>query len=524
MGGRVSLPAREDGHIEFKERLTSSLHLRPERRQQLVAQMRSRLEEGGGVAVYVLGVKDDGEVVGLSEIELEESLTVLRSVATECNAVIQRVERYDAENGLVAKVILHRLMAVTRRHVVVAVAGHVNHGKSTLIACLMTGKPDDGSKWLYLDTLPHEIERGLSADLHFALLGFNGGRPVLMQNPLDRAEKRRVVSSVEKLISIVDTVGHSDFFRTTVRGLMGQEVEYGILVVAADDGPTQISREHLGIMLALNLPIIVCITKIDRVTQHRVSEVREEVARLLKRVGRVPFHIREISDVEFVLDKMGILVPIIETSATSLQGYDRLYALLALLPSRPRPVERPFLMYIDRVYNVEGVGTVVSGSVMQGRLGLGSPLLLGPDSKGRFREVRARSIEMHYTRVAEAEPGYIVGIAIRGVGHEEVRRGMVLCEPSLEPRAAWSFEGEVLILTHPTRVASGYEPVLHCHTISQSVKITLLDKEYLKPGEQGSAIFEFRYSPALIFAGDRFVIREGRTKGIGHIVRILRYA
>jgi elongation factor 1-alpha len=217
-------------------------------------------------------------------------------------------------------------------------------------------------------------------------------------------------------------------------------------------------------------------------------------------------------------------VPIVETSSVTLQGYGHLYYLLSMLPSRAKSLDQPFLLYIDRVYNIEGVGSVVSGSIMQGRLRAGSDLLIGPDPKGVFRPVKARSIEMHYARVAEAEAGYIVGIAIRGISHEEIRRGMVLCDASFAPRAVWSFKADLLILTHPTRVASGYEPVLHCHTISHTVKLTLVDKEYLKPGEQGEVIMEFKYSPWLIREGDKFVIREGRTKGIGQVTKILRYA
>ena len=86
---RVTVPEEERGHIEFKSRLIQSHHLRPERRQQLVAQMRARLEEGRGVAVYVIGVDDDGEVVGLNEVELEESIAVVRAIAAECGARVR---------------------------------------------------------------------------------------------------------------------------------------------------------------------------------------------------------------------------------------------------------------------------------------------------------------------------------------------------------------------------------------------------------------------------------------------------
>jgi elongation factor 1-alpha len=521
---KLTLPRTEDRHIEFKERLIPQIHLKEERRQQLGTQLKAHLIEGNGVAVYLLGVSDDGGVIGLSEYDLEMSLSVLSTVSAECGAKIKRVEKYEMERGFVARVVIEQISTLSKPHITVAVAGHVNHGKSTLIACLLSGERDDGMKWLYLDTLPHEVARNLSADIHLAILGFKNGRPIPMANPLDKSERARIVEEGERLVSFVDTVGHEPWLRTTIRGLVGQEVDYGILVVAADDGVTHLTKEHLGLMLGINLPVIMCITKGDKVSERRKAEVVEDVAQLLKKVGKVPFHLRDPSDADLVYDKLGVIVPIIETSARTFEGFDRLYRLLSLLPPRERQVHKPLLLYIDRIYDIDGVGSVVSGTVRQGRLRAGDDLLLGPYPDGSFKRVKARSVEIYHARVDEAAAGYIVGVAIRGVPHSEIRRGMALCGEELSPRAVWSFEAEILALGHPSRLAQGYEPVLQCHTISQSVKIVELDKDYIRPGETGNAVLEFKYSPTLIFASDRFVLREGRTKGIGVVKRIVRYA
>ncbi|HIQ29470.1 MAG TPA: GTP-binding protein [Candidatus Caldiarchaeum subterraneum] len=483
--------------------------------------MKYRLANGGGRAVYILGVNDEGHAVGLSEIELEESLEVLKAVASECGAVVERVERFQEDNKLIARVLVSSFSPPIQNHITLAVAGHVNHGKSTLLACLMTGQPDDGKKWLYLDTMPHEIERNLSADIHFALLGYRDFKPILLSNPLDREERSRVASQAEKLVSFIDTVGHEPWLRTTIRGILGQGIDYGILVVAADDGPTHITREHLGIMLAMGLPVIVCLTKTGKVGQKRVDEVEDEITGLLKKVGRIPYRIQSEEDIPVVADKLSVVVPIIRTEATTLQGYNLLYSLLLHLPIREKQINKPFLLYVDKIYNVEGVGSVISGSVKQGRLKAGAELLVGPDQKGRFTKVKARSIEMHYTRITEAEAGYIIGVAIRGVKHDLLTRGMILCDQELKPHAVRSFEAEIMVLTHPTRIKNGYEPVVHCHTISSTVKLRLLDREYLKAGETGRVEMVFKYRPWYIKVGDRFVFREGKTKGIGTITRII---
>lgn len=517
------VPSKENKNIEFKEKLSPSIHLRDTKKQHLAAQMKYLLEIGRGTAIYVIGVDDDGKTKGLSGIEFEETVSVLRAIATENNAQITKVEKYADNGSLVGKVIINRVSENgVKNHIIVATAGHVNSGKSTIVGTVMTGKPDlDGKHWLYLDTLPHEIERNLSADLHYALFGFKNGKPLHMKNPLDKKERAKIVENSDKLISFIDTVGHEPWVRTTIRGLVGQNIDYGLLTVAADDGVTHITKEHLGLLLAMNLPVIVCVTKIDRVSKKKVEEVELQVEELLKNVGRIPYAIKNGNDIDVVIDKLDAIVPVVKTSAPTLEGYNILNEILLALPERRKNFDKPFLMSIDKIYNVSGVGTVVSGTIKQGRLQAGKELLLGPDNKGVFRKVKAASIEMHYHRIAEADTGFVVGIALRGINYDEVKRGMILCEEAVNPKAFRSFEAEVLVLTHPTRITNGYEPVVHLSTVAESAKLELLDKEYLKASETGKVRFTFKYSPHYLEEEDKFVFREGKTKGIGTVTKIL---
>ena len=521
----ITIPKKENKNIEFKEKLSPDYHLKEDRKQQLASQMKFKLEIGNGKAVYIIGVDDKGTAKGLNELEFEETLSVLKTIAMENNAEIAKIEKF-AENGkTIGRILIVRKYQVgVKQHIIVATAGHVAHGKSTLIATLMTGKQDkNGKAWLYLNVLPHEIERGLSADLHYALYGFKNSKPMHLKNPLDKKERSKIVGQAEKIVSFVDTVGHEPWLRTTIRGLVGQNIDYGLLVVAADDGVTHITREHLGLLLAMNLPIIVCITKVDKMGEKRIEEAEAQIEELLKFVGRVPFTIKDEKDVAVIIDKLDITVPIIRTSSVTLEGFDKLNKLLFALPPREKDLEKPFLMFIDRIYNVSGVGTVVSGTIKQGKLKAGSELLIGPDRTGKFRKIKARSIEMHYHPLEEANAGLVVGIAIRGIKHEEIERGMVLCNIRIEPRAVQSFEAEILVLNHPTRIATNYEPVYHGQTAAESVKFELLDKEYLKAGETGRVRAIFKYRPVFVQTGDRFVFREGKTKGIGTVTKIIKY-
>ena len=149
-------------YIEFKEKLSVETHLKEEKRQHLAAQMKYRLEIGKGKAIYIIGVDDYGRAKGLTDLELEETLNVLKLVAIENNAQIAKVEKFPENGKFIGRILITRESKPVKQHVIISTCGHVNHGKSTLVACLMTGKADkNGKAWLYLDVLPHEIERGL---------------------------------------------------------------------------------------------------------------------------------------------------------------------------------------------------------------------------------------------------------------------------------------------------------------------------------------------------------------------------
>ena len=508
----------ERENVEFKEYLTS-YHLKEERFQALACQMNHRIIMGKGRALYVVGVSDSGELRGISKEQLNETVSILRKIANEIDAKVENIEVYPVDGGFVALVEIAKSRA--KEHILVGTAGHVDHGKSTLVGSLITGKPDDGdgATRIYLDVLKHEIERGLSADLSFAVFGFKDGKAIKMKNPLNKTEKAWVVENADKLISFVDTVGHEPWLRTTIRGLLGQKIDYGLLVVAANDGIMRTTKEHLGILLAMDLPVIVAITKADMVGEEKAKEVASEVSKLLRSVGRVPYLVHSAREAKQAAELVAAkpVVPIVITSAVTLEGYDVLEALLYRLPKRS-VTKKGFLMYIDRLYRVSGVGTVVSGSVKSGELREGEEVFVGPFHDGSFKKARVQSIEMHYYRVSRVEAGDVVGIALKGVRLEELRRGMVLAKQ--QPKAIWEFEADVVVFTHPTRIKPGYEPVIHVETIAEAVVFEEMDKEYMKAGDRGRVKIRFKYHPHCIFEGQKFIFREGRSKGVGEIKRI----
>jgi len=523
---------RDGGAIEFKERLTREVHLAEGRMESLVAQLRHRVLSGDGEATYVLGVTDDGGLAGIAPDTFSETMDVLSLLADEADAHIADVETWSAGSagngnaeGLVGLATLRDggMFETDDDHLVIGTAGHVDHGKSTLVGTLVTGRADDGQGGTrgFLDVQPHEVERGLSADLSYAVYGFedDGDEPVRMDNPHRKSDRARIVEEADRLVSFVDTVGHEPWLRTTIRGLVGQKLDYGLLVVAADDGPTKTTREHLGILLATELPTIVAITKADVVSDERLAEVEREVESTLRDAGQTPLLVDRHGIDAAVAEVGDGVVPLLRTSAVTKDGIETLDRLFETLPKRATPERAEFRMYVDRSYKVTGVGAVASGTVNSGTVEAGDELLLGPMADGSFREVEVRSIEMHYHRVDKATAGRIVGIALKGVDEDEIERGMALVPRGSDPEPVREFDAEVMVLNHPTRIQEGYEPVVHVETVSEAA-VFAPEGGRLLPGDTGRTRVRFKFRPYLVEEGQRFVFREGSSKGVGTIREI----
>jgi len=524
---------QEGGSVEFKERLTEDLHLSEGRLESLAAQLRHRVLSGEGEATYVVGVTDDGGLAGISPDDFSESMDVLSLLAEEAGAHIEEVQTWgvdsagggdtdgaDAQGIVGVATVREGAVLEDDDHIVVGTAGHVDHGKSTIVGSLVTGEADDGEGNTrgFLDVQPHEVERGLSADLSYGVYGFDEDGPVRMDNPHRKTDRARVVEESDRLVSFVDTVGHEPWLRTTIRGLVGQKLDYGLLAVAADDGVTETTREHLGILLATELPTIVTLTKTDLVTDERVTEVEREVERALREVDKTPLRVERYGVDAAIEEISETVVPVVTTSAVTERGLDTLDEMFERLPKTGGEVGE-FRMYIDRTYNVQGVGAVASGTVKSGEVEAGDELLLGPMQDGQFREVEVRSIEMHYHRVDEAKAGRIVGIALKGVREADIERGMVLLPGDADPEPVREFEAEVMVLNHPTRIGDGYEPVVHLETISEAAEFHPDDGQLL-PGDAGDTRVRFKFRSYLVETGQKFVFREGRSKGVGTVTDV----
>jgi len=158
---------------------------------------------------------------------------------------------------------------------------------------------------------------------------------------------------------------------------------------------------------------------------------------------------------------------------------------------------------------------------MSGKISVNQNVLLGPDEFGKFMSVPVKSIHTKRLPVKQVKAGQTAAIALKKVQRERLRKGMVLVDAALKPKACREFEAEVLVLYHSTTISINYQAVIHCGVAQQTGKLVALDKEYIRTGDKAKCRFRLMYWPEYVKEGTRLVFREGRTKGIGRVTRVM---
>ena len=532
----------DDGMVEYKLKLSPKPD--PERLEKLTSQMKFRLTEGNGEAIYELGIADSGDIIGLNKEEFNVSTETLVEMANSCNSDISLVRKLQLPNGNSIAEFLVRKRPMDRKAlpsvITIATIGNVDSGKSTLIGTLISGQLDngDGKNAVLVARYRHEIESGRTSAISTRLLGFDSKGDILnykkpSPSPIEVAKES------SKLIRFIDLAGHEKYLKTTIYGLSGYEPDFAFVMIDGNKGIQKMSKEHIGLaLLALKIPVIVILTKIDLAPPHIYKKSQQDLMKLLKSPGIncIPALVKDKDDVVVLSRKMasGKLVPVFKVSSVNGEGVDLLRHFLNLLPSGKfarwnqdrdqfsmHSANDPFLLFIDEVFDVSGVGKVVSGIVQSGKTHTGSNAFLGPIN-GIYEQVRLKSIQTSRIVVNEAYPGDYISTALAFKGRTpKITKGMVLTTYKPIPNVK-RFEAEIIVLHHPTTIRVNYNTQIHLKTIRSQAKIIKISTaENLRSGDRARVIFEFIYSPQFIMPGMKFVFREGRTKGVGIIKEVI---
>ena len=363
-------------------------------------------------------------------------------------------------------------LALDIQPIVVGTAGHIDHGKSTLVNALTGIDPD---RWA------EEKERGMTIDLGFARFELPDGRKV----------------------GIVDVPGHERFIRNMVAGATG--IDLVILVVAADDGVMPQTREHLAIMQLLGVARgFVALTKVDVVDPEMVELAEEDV--------------REAVAGTFLGE-----APILRVSAVSGEGMDELKALLVELAAaaEPRASDGVFRMPVQRVFTARGFGTILTGIPVSGSVGVGDVVEVLPGGqKGKLRGIQA-----YHESADTARAGHSTALNVADVDHHEIERGHVVAAPGFFKPQRMVGASLTALASSGLSVTNRMQVRVHTGTADAVGEVVLLDAEEIAPGETG--LVQFRMEHPLVCApGDRFVLRLASpvvTLGGGAILEESRY-
>ena len=385
-----------------------------------------------------------------------------------------------------------------REHVNVGTIGHVDHGKTTLTAAItrVLAKKGLAQERTYesIDNAPEERERGIT--INTAHVEY-------------QTEKRHYAH--------IDCPGHADYVKNMVTG--AAQMDGAILVVAATDGPKAQTREHILLARQVGVPyIVVFLNKVDMVDDEELLELAD----------------MEIRDLLNFYGYPGDTTPIIRGSALGALNGDpkweaKILELLEVLdnyiPTPQRITDKPFLMPVEDVVSITGRGTVVTGRIERGKIKLNDPVDIVGLREDKLTSV-VTGIEMFRKILDEGVAGDNVGLLLRGIDKDQVRRGMVVCAPnSVTPHKR--FKAEVYILTKEeggrhTPFTTNYRPQFFFRTADVTGTIKLPENvPMVMPGDNVTIEVELIY-PIAMEKGLRFAIREGgRTIGAGQVTEIL---
>jgi elongation factor Tu len=389
--------------------------------------------------------------------------------------------------------------ARTKPHVNVGTIGHVDHGKTTLTAAITIILAKTGGatakKYDEIDAAPEEKARGITINTAH----------------VEYETKNRHYAHV-------DCPGHADYVKNMITG--AAQMDGGILVVSAADGPMPQTREHILLARQVGVPaLVVYLNKVDMVDDKELLDLVELEVRELLSSYNFP----------------GDTIPIIPGSAlAAVEGRDPeigeqsilklMEAVDTFIPTPERPLDQPFLMAIEDVFSISGRGTVVTGKVDRGIVKVGDELeIVGIRDT---QKTICTGVEMFRKLLDQGQAGDNVGVLLRGIDREQVERGQVLCKPgSVKPHK--KFEAEVYVLNKDeggrhTPFFANYRPQFYFRTTDVTGIVELpAGTEMVMPGDNVKLVVEL-IAPIALEEKQRFAIREGgRTVGSGVVAKIL---
>lgn len=512
------------GDREYKLRL---IDLTRERRNELITQMNFRLYEGKGKAFYMIGFTDDGHPVGIIQAHMEESIGNLESMAEEilARAVVSQEKRIG-EGKFVAEIMVNRK---ERNEVIldvrVILLGAEGSGKSTLIGILTHGRKDNGRGLARGNVCKnkHEMMTGKTTSVSQHLLGFNSKGDITNYSLGFTNSFETIVDQSSKIVTLIDIAGSEKYARSVINGMCSHLPDYAVLVIDAIRGVQEMTSEHLQLALALNLPLIIVVTKVDKASSLELNTTLDQIK---LPIGRLKLEIESKEDVIMVsnLFLSEGLVPVFKISSVTFESLNPFTSFLNLLPyTKSWDQNSEKLFFIEQIFEKPDLnGKIVGGAMIKGTIHIGQKMWLGPQNNGEFSQVTVSNIHCQRVAVRSSKAGQFCSFFIGQP--PALRVGMVLLDLNCTAKAAMEFICEITPVdktNEPRIIRNNYQPLVYTQTVRQCTRVIFENGEKeIIPGANLTLRLRFIYRPEYLEENTRLMIRDTFMTAVGVVLKV----
>lgn len=416
----------------------------------------------------------------------------------------------------------------------VAVLGPTESGKSSLLGVLSHGEYDNGrgSARLNLFRHRHEIRSGHTSSISQEIFGFTScGQPLTYSSCLTTEE---IIESSSKIVTLIDLAGHQRYLSTTLFGLGSHSPDVVLLVISAKSTITHLTTDHISLALGIEKSLAIVINKIDLATKEEQENCYDEIVKAIHMLHPdiTPTKISGLDDAIAASLRMNDSkeVPIFFTSCVTGHGLNFLYEFFNEVSPKftedlNYAVSQSSELQVDETFEVPGIGTVVSGLMIEGIIREGDELLLGPDDDGKFSNVSIVSLQRHKIPCNYARAGQKCTMAIIA-DNTKVRRGMVMKEMDQDWNQSFSiclqFEARIKFITNKQyKLGCGSQVSVYVGNVKQTCSILSIDQTI---NDHWLVSLQLTKRPEYIREGSRLIIRHALTKGIGIVSKVKQFS
>ena len=446
----------------------------------------------------------------------------------------------------------------------IVVVGSVDSGKSTLIGTLISNKLDDGngSNRNIVSSHNHEKTSGKTSSISVHTI-----------------KKYRGNNS----IVLIDLCGHEKYLKTTLYGITGYYPDYAIVIIGANRGILQMTREHIKILHYLKIPMIIALTKVDLIekiysgSDKNPEEMLDNITMDIKKIySKGSYDVIDMNHLELAnFDEVIKIIPntkqipLFKISSKTGRGLELFKTYISKLPknniidsypfadkvliksSKKVNHQNPYIFHIESIYCPQGIGWVITGILKcyddDTRLSVGSSCWLGPltgNPSSEQIQLKIWSIHNYYKEKIDAlyhgQRGCLAIRSDKKLNYKMFRKGTIMTNNlDILKQASYKYKASIKLLYHPSTVRDNFTPVIHCSTIRQSAKITILEiknkqgkksnnnktneinennSKHICPGDVAIICLEFKFNPEIIEPNENFFLREGLCWGVGTIL------